>query len=148
MIGSVYSLKVDPERYEYYVGGELVTEDVYHDCRSQNIQKETMKFSCFELTCAYPITAEQAWNLANAYWDNQDGCTEGAAGTVYVTRIVLVDTPDTDTDCYRVALRTEGYSGGGVEGYECLPPHSIREMGEISVNAFSGEIMPLPDPTA
>lgn len=99
-----------------------------------------MKFSQFELTCSYPITAEQAWNLANAYWDNQDGRSEGDLGCVYTARIVLIDTPNSETDYYRVAFQVDCNTGGALEGYECMPPRSIKERDQIWVNAFTGEI--------
>ena len=99
-----------------------------------------MKFSQFEFACPYPISAEQAWNLANAYWDQQDGCSEGSAGTIWRAKIVLIDTPSAETNHYRFAFQIEAYSGGGLEGYECMPPHSIKEHDQILVNAFTGEI--------
>lgn len=139
---SLYSLKYseNPTKYEYFVEGAAVTEREYDTYRAHNIHKEKMKFSQFELTCSYPITAEQAWILANAYWDNQDGCREQSAGTIWTARIVLVDTPKFETDAYRIAFQVEWNSGGGLEGYECMPPHSIREHDQILVNAFTGEI--------
>lgn len=141
-IKSIYSLKhsTNPTTYEYYVGRDVVTTDEYYDYRNQNISKDKIKFSQFELSNSYPITAQQAWELANAYWDNQDGSTECAAGTVWIAKIVLIDTPTADTNYYRVAFQVESCVGGGQEGYECMPPHSIDEKDQILVNAFTGEI--------
>ena len=141
-INSVYSLEyfTNPTRYEYYVGGKAVTENEYYAYRNGNLHKEQIKFSQFELTCSYPITAEQAWGLANAYWDNQDGCTEGAAGTTFIAKVALTDTPNSESKYYRAAFQVESYSGGGLEGYECMPPHTIREIDQILINAFTGEI--------
>ncbi len=140
---SLYSLKYseNPTKYEYFVEGAAVTESEYDTYRAHNIiRKEGMNFSQFELMCSYPITAEQAWNLASAYWDNQDGCREQSAGTILTVRIVLIDTPNSETNYYRVAFQVEWNSGGGLEGYECMPPYSIREHDQILVNAFTGEI--------
>ena len=136
---SIYSLKYS-SKYEYFVEGEAVTEDEYYDYRSQIIHKDEMKFSQFELTHLYPITAEQAWNLANAYWDNQDGRSECSAGTNWTARIELIDTPSSETNYYRVAFKVEWSSNGGGEGDECKPPHSIHLHDQILVNAFTGEI--------
>ncbi len=127
-------------KYEYFVEGEAVTEDEYDTYRN-NIRYERMKFSQFELTHFYPITAEKACNLANAYWDNQDGRTDVAAGTVFTARIVLIDTPNFETNYYRVAFHVESTSNGAGEGDECKPPHHINSHDQILVNAFTGEII-------
>lgn len=142
IIKSIYSLKYseNPTKYEYFVGGESVTEHEYDDCRN-SLRKEMMEFSQFELTCSYPITSEQAWNLANAYWDNRDGLKDHAAGTVFTHRIVLIDTPNSDSDYYRVALQVELSSNGGRAGDECMPPYDMQLKDQILVNAFTGDII-------
>ena len=139
---SIYSLKYseNPTKYEYFVGEEAVGEDEYDDY-CNNIRKEMMKFSQFELTCSYPITSEEAWNLANAYWDNKDGLKDYAAGTVFIYRIVLTDIPNSDAEYYSVALQVEWKSNGGRAGDECMPPHDIQLKDQILVNAFTGEIV-------
>ena len=124
----------------YYVEGKVATSSEYYTYRNSLSFKDSVTFSPFELTCSYPVTAEQAWNLANAYWDYQDGCAECSAGTIWTARIVLIDTPNSDTDDYCFAFRVESNSGGGLEGYECVPPHSVREYDQIFVDAFTGEI--------
>lgn len=141
-VKSIYSLKYSSTatNYEYFVEGDAASEDEYYDYREQNIRKERVKFSQFEPTCSYPIIAEQAWNLANAYWDSPDGDVDAGAGTTWITRVVLTDTPNSDFDYYRVALQVEWNSGGGREGYECMPPYNIQLKEEILVNAFTGEI--------
>ncbi|MBQ8850578.1 MAG: hypothetical protein IJ011_09625 [Clostridia bacterium] len=140
-IRSIYSLKYskNPTKYEHFVEGEAVTGDEYDTYRN-NIRYERMKFSQFELTPLYPITAEQAWNLANEYWDNQDGSTEVSAGTIWTVRIVLIDTPNSDTDHYRFAFNVEWSSNGAGVGDECRPPYSVNSHDQILVNAFTGEI--------
>ena len=140
-VKSVYSLKYseNPTKYEYFVEGVAVAEDEYYDYRNQSMHKEGMKFSQFELTHLYPITAEQAWNIANEYWDNPDGKTDHAAGAVFTDRIVLIDTPDSDSDYYHVAYQVEWSSNGGKEGYECMPPYSVTIYKELFVDATTGE---------
>ena len=141
-IKSIYSLKYskNPAKYEYFVDGKATARDEYDACRYNNMRKEKVKFSQFELSCPYPVNAEQAWNLANEYWDDQDGCKDTAAGTVYTARIVLTDTPNSETDYYRFAFNIESISNGGGEGDECKPPHHVRTCDQILVNAFTGEI--------
>ena len=138
----VYSINYikNPAKYEYFIEGKSVSENEYYDYRTQNISKERMIFSWFELTNSYPITAEEAWNLANAYWDNQDGCKDAGAGTIWTVRIELIDTPNTEKDYYRAAFQVESTSNGGGEGDECKPPYQIKLYDQILVNAFTGEI--------
>ena len=140
-ISPVYSLQysANAPKYEYFVEGQAVTEDEYHQC-CWNLRKNGVDFSPFELTCSYPITAEQAWDLANAYWDYQDGIAECSAGTVVTARIVLIDTPNSDTNVYRFAFQWEWTSNGGGEADECMPPHHISSKDQILVNAFTGKI--------
>ncbi len=137
----IYSLKysANPTKYEYFVEEEAVTEDEYYAYRTDNIRYEKMKFSYFEITCSYPITAEQAWNLANEYWDNQDGRMDGAAGSVYTARIVLTDTPSADSEYYRVAFQVER-APNVMEWQGIMPPREVELKDQILVNAFTGEI--------
>lgn len=136
-VRSLYSLK-DPMLCEYFVEGEAVTAKEYHNYRN-GFRTRAMDFSYLDLTPLYPINAEQAWNLANDYWDNQDGSRDYGVGNVWTNRIVLIDIPSSDTDYYRVSLQQERYSRAQ-EGYECMPPSSIREIDQILINAYTGEI--------
>ena len=140
----IYSLEVsaNPTKYEYFVEGQVVTGNEYYDYQhDQNVHRKSVKFSQFELACSYPISAQQAWDLANAYWDDQDGCAECSAGTAWTVRIAMIDTPNSETNAYRFAFLVECNSGGGLEGYECMPPHTVREHDQILVNASTGEIV-------
>lgn len=136
-VRSLYSLK-DPMQCEYFVDGKAVTAKEYHNYRD-GFRTEAMDFSYLDLTPLYPINAEQAWNLANDYWDNQDGSRDYGVGNVWTNRIVLIDIPSSDTDYYRVSLQEEHYSKAQ-EGYECMPPRFVKEKDQILVNAFTGEI--------
>ena len=136
-VRSLYSLK-DPMLCEYFVEGEAVTCKEYYNYRD-GFRTEAMDFSYLDLTPLYPINAEQAWNLANDYWDNQDGSRDYGAGNVWTNRIVLIDIPSSDTDYYRFSLQEEHYSKAQ-EGYECMPPRFVKEKDQILVNAFTGEI--------
>ena len=139
-VRSIYGLKHSKHPDLYLVEGKAVTEAEYYDYRAAHCFKESMKFSQFEPDCSYPITAEQAWNLANAYWNYQDGRKEQSAGTIWTARIALIDTPNSETNAYRFAFQVAWNAGGGMEGYECMPPFSIREHDQILVNAFTGAI--------
>jgi hypothetical protein len=103
-VRSLYSLK-GPMQCEYFVDGEAVTAKEYHNYRD-GFRTGAMDFSYLDLTPLYPINAEQAWNLANDYWDNQDGSRDYGVGNVWTNRIVLIDIPSSDTDYYRVSIQT------------------------------------------
>ena len=141
-IKSLYMLKYNKETspiYEYYVDGKAVTHDEYEDY-TLDMRKKSISFSHFELTHSYPISAQQAWDLANEYWDNQDSRAEQSAGTIWTARIVLNDTPSSSTKYYTVTFQINWSSGGAKEGYECMPPYDISLKDQILVNAFTGEI--------
>ncbi len=141
-VQSVYSLKyIDaPAKYEYFIGDAAVTSKEFNADPETGITRKEEMFYQFELTCPYPITAQQARDLAIEYWDLQDGCGDGAAGTVFRVRIVLTDTPNAETDYYRASFQVEWRSNGGGEGDECKPPYHIESHDQILVNAFTGEI--------
>ena len=111
--------------------------DLNNDSINDNITSPSEAEKAMQV---YPITSEQAWNLANAYWDNQDGSSDCAAGTIFTARIVLIDTPNPDANYYRFAFQVEWYSSGGIDGYESMPPYHINIHDQILVNAFTGEI--------
>ena len=138
---NIYRLKFskNPTQYEYFIEGEAVTSDEYFTYRN-NIRNKRMNFSQFELTSPYLITAEEAWNLANEYWDHQDGIGECGAGTIWIAHIALIDKPNSETNDYRFAFQVKWYSGGAQDGYECMPPYDIQIKDEILVDAFTRKI--------
>jgi hypothetical protein len=85
------------------------------------------------------LTAELAWDLANEYWDNQDGCKDNAAGTVLTAKIVMIDTPNSDANYYRFAFQVEWTSNVDEEN-ESGAPYRVDTHDQILVNAFTGEV--------
>jgi hypothetical protein len=138
-IKNIYSIQyLTAEIDAYYMDGEYVTRDKYLNYYNLN-PKTRMSFSPFEWTCLYPIAAEQAWNIANTYWNDADCCVEGAAGTTIISKVVLLDTPNSDTNYYRIALQLE-YSSHVYDGWESNSPHEIRIYKQLLVNASTGKI--------
>lgn len=144
-IKSIYSLKYsekstinyyESDYYEYYINGEAVTTSEYFDF---DIYRTNMTFTPFELTCSYPVTAEQAWKSANAYWNNLNGVEDGGAGTRGVYKVVLLDTPNSDTNYYRIALQVEFSSNFDMRQFY-NPPYETRLYKQLFVNAFTGEV--------
>lgn len=142
---AVYGLAYfnDPSSYEYYVGGVAVTGSEYHATRAEAVRYGEVKFSYLDLTRQYPVTARQAWELANVYWDRQDGSREVSAGTAFTARIVLTDVPNADRNAYCFEFQVEWSSNGGGESDECMPPYDVQVHDRILVNAVTGEITTL-----
>ena len=92
-----------------------------------------------EMIGSYPVTAEQAWSLANEYWDGQNGSRDHGAGTVWTTKIVLINTPNSDSNYYRFAFQVE-WTSNVREDDESKVPYHVNSHDEILVNAFTGEI--------
>lgn len=118
------------------MGGEQISCDEYLEYYNHN-HKTRMSFSPFELTCSYPITAEQAWNLANTYWNNADGHTDCAAGTTRVRKVALLSKPSNNSTYYHIGLQLESCSHI-YDGWESLPP-KIETYKEVYINAFTGK---------
>lgn len=91
--------------------------------------------------------AEQAWNLSNEYWNHADGSHDGAAGTLVVYKVVLLDAPNADTDEYRIGLQAEFFSNHDIRK-DCNPPNEIRLYEQLLVNAFTGEVREYTEPEA
>ena len=138
-IKNIYSIQyLTAEIDAYYMGGESVTRDEFLSYYNYN-PKTRMSFSPFELTCSYPITANQAWNIANTYWNDADCREEGAAGTTIISKVVLLDTPDSDTNYYRIAWQLE-YASHSYDGWESNSPYEIEIYKQLFVNASTGKI--------
>ena len=93
-----------------------------------------------ELTNSYPVTKDQAWSLANTYWDCQDGSKDYGAGTIWSAKIVVSDTPSSDDKYYKVDFLIEWISNGGSDGDDGTTPYAVHAMDRILINAFTGEI--------
>ena len=88
----------------------------------------------------YPVTAEQAWSLANTYWDCQDGSRDYGAGTIWTAKIVVSDMPCSDMEYYTADFLIEWRSNGGRDGDDGTTPYDVQMMDRILINAFTGEI--------
>ena len=93
-----------------------------------------------EMVGSYPVTAEQAWSLANEYWDYQDGSKDYGAGTIWSAKIVVSDTPSSDDKYYKVDFLIEWISNGGSDGDDGTTPYAVHAKDRILINAFTGEI--------
>ena len=93
-----------------------------------------------EMIGSYPVTKEQAWSLANEYWDGQNGSRDQGAGTVWTAKITVSDTPSQDGKYYTADFLVEWRSNVGRDDGESAEPYDVQVMDRILINAFTGEI--------
>ena len=93
-----------------------------------------------EMIGSYPVTAEQAWSLANEYWDGQNGSRDCGAGTVWTAKITVSDTPIQDGKYYTADFLVEWRSNVGRDDGESTEPYYVQTKDRILINAFTGEI--------
>ena len=125
------------EAREYYVDGKLVTREEF--ANSGVIYRTGAVFTPLDVSCAYPISSEMAYELAFKYWGFKSDMEDGAAGSIYVSRIVIAEKPSSDHPWYHVYWQMERYSNHVPGHYYSLPPNSVYTYEELFVNAVTGE---------
>ena len=84
--------------HEYYVEGKHVTREKFRDYYDSNCRSKAIAtFSPLDISCEYPISSEKAYELASGFWGFKSGTEDGAAGTLYVLKIVILEKPNSDT---------------------------------------------------
>ncbi len=122
----------------YYMDGKQITSDEYTIYHNNN-PKSFASFSPFDISCEYPISSEDACEIASTHWRRKDGDVEGACGTTLVSRIVISEKPNDDTMSYRICMQLEAY-GHANHGWESQMP-TITVCDELLVNAITGECL-------
>ncbi len=141
VIKEIYKLKnVFEYAEEYYLDGCQVTREEY--LYYYNYKDKTWaQFSPFEFSCQYPITAEEAWNIADDYLGNMDGRSDGALGTKIVYKVVVTEKPTKDIECYKVVLQEFHYHHW-LDGWETSDPQPTYERETLFIDAITGECKP------
>ena len=127
--------------HEYYVDGKQITREEfrsYYDAIRVSGQLAT--FSPFDFSCEYPISSEKAFELASNYWGIKSGEEDGAAGSLYVSTIVILEKPNNDTLNYHIGLRWARYSTHVIDNLFGQPPSTERIYEELIVDATTGEV--------
>ena len=141
VVQEIYKLKnIFEYAEEYYLDGRQVTREEYLDYYNYN-HKTWAQFSPFEFSCPYPITAEQAWNIADDYLGNVDGHYHCAAGTTIVYKVVVTEKPTKDTEYYRVVLQEFKYCHW-IDGWQISNTKSVYELEDLFIDAITGECKP------
>ena len=132
------SLPDDEEAREYYVDGKLVTREEFANSGVIRYGMGAV-FTPLDVSCAYPISSEMAYELASKHWGFKSDREDGAAGTIYVSSIVIAKKPSNDHPWYHVYWQIEGYSNHVPDHYYSLPPKSVSTYKELLVDAITGE---------
>ena len=127
--------------HEYFVDGKQISREEFKEYyRSNCIGGNIKPFSPIDIFCQYTISAEKACELASDYWGIKDGMGDGAAGTCYLTRIVVLEKPDGYTQSYRIGWKAEGYTTHVIDYLYGQPPTKEgRIYEELIVDAVTGE---------
>ena len=141
-IKEIYRIKhISPldfyENLEFYVDGKQITRGDFLDYHKSGT---VVIFSPLDISCEYPISSEKAYELASNYWEFKSGMSEGAAGTLIVNKIVILEKPNSDTLSYRICWQMEGYRNHVPDSAYSLSPKSIIPYKQLLVNAFTGEV--------
>lgn len=125
--------------HEYFVDGKQITREEFRDYYDSNCRSKTIAiFSPLDISCAYPISSGRAYELASAFWGLKSGTEDGAVGTIYVLKIVILEKPNSDTQSYRIGCQLEGYTNHVIDGFYAQPPSSVRIYTELFVDAITG----------
>ncbi len=141
IVKEVYKIIMDPAEMTpiaYYMDGKQITSDEYSVYYSNN-PKRFASFCPFDISCEYPISSEDAFEIVSNHWRRKDGASEGACGTTLVYRIVILEKPNAYTMNYRICLQWEAYSHAN-HGWESQIPR-ITVLDELLVNAITGECL-------
>ena len=139
----IYSLRYTVPPYytdeaadEYYLNGEKTDREGFLEYYNKYGEIWT-SFSPLDISCEYPISAEDAYNIAVKYWRlNSEG--EGALGTTIMSKAILLEKPYGDSGYYRIGLKLEHYYHHS-DGWESGSPHYEYIYKELLVDAFTGE---------
>ncbi|MBE6553075.1 MAG: hypothetical protein E7666_01905 [Ruminococcaceae bacterium] len=133
--------------HTYFVEGNLTTREEFMDYYDSNCRdQEVAIFSPLDISCAYPVSSEEACEIASRYWGFKSGTEDGAAGSLYLLKIVILEKPNRDTQGYRVGYQWERYSTHVIDSCYAQPPSSVTVYKELIVDAFTGTVRDYVEP--
>ena len=129
----------DGDDHEYYVNGKQITSEEFRNHNlSDWICQTSVVFSPLDLSCEYPISSEEACELASKYWEFESGMGDGAAGSWYVNKIVILKKPSRASQYYRIGWQAERYTNHVIDSCYAQPPTSISIYEELYIDAYTG----------
>ena len=119
---------------EYYIGDKQVTKEDILKYIEDN-PKTRIEFSSLEVSWQKNITNEEALQIASEYWEIEDGFTDYGVGSMWVYRILILDSPSSAFGYYHIGLQVDHYGRDGNDLRVLLE----SSMEHLFVNAVTGE---------
>ena len=119
---------------EYYIGDKQVTKEDILKYIEDN-PKTRIEFSSLEVSWQKNITNEEALQIASEYWEIEDGFTDYGVGSMWVYRILILDSPSSAFGYYHIGLQVDHYGKDRNDRRILLE----SKMEYLFVNAATGE---------
>lgn len=125
---------------EYYIGGKQVTnEEILKYFESD--QKTKVQFSLLDARWLGKISYEEAFEIADEYWNMIDGNVNGACGTSIFNKIIPAESSALSGEYYSFIWQQTEYHHSE-EGWEGRPPSRIISREGVRVNICTGRCEP------
>lgn len=93
---------------EYYIEDNQVTQEEF--LKNINDGPELrLQFNPLEVSWQKKITSEEALQIASEYWGIEDGFTDYGAGSMWIHRIMILDSPSSAEGYYHIGLQIDHY---------------------------------------
>ena len=120
---------------EYYVEGKPVTQKELQKYIEDN-PKTRLVFLPLEVSWQNKISQSEAIELAEEYWETEDGFTDYGAGSKWVYHIILLDDRSSvENGYYHIGLQVDHYGRDGNDLRVLLS----SSLEHLFVNAVTGE---------
>lgn len=93
---------------EYYIEGKQVSQEEFLKNINDGLEFR-LQFEPLEVSWQKKITSEEALQIASEYWGIEDGFTDYGAGSMWIQRILILDSPSTAWGYYHIGLQTNHY---------------------------------------
>ena len=119
---------------EYYIEDKQVTREEF--LKNINYGPEFwLQFEQLEVSWQKKITSEEALQIASEYWGTEDGFIDYGAGSMWIYRIMILDSPSSAWGYYHIGLQVDHY---GRDGNDLRVLLSSR-MEHLFVNSVTGK---------
>ena len=119
---------------EYYIEGKQVTKEEFLKHINDN-RESRLQFEPLEVSWQKKITDEEAIQIASEYWGIEDGFTDYGAGSMWIYRIMILDSPSSAWGYYHIGLQKDHYG----RDHNDLRVLSESSMEHLFVGSVTGE---------
>ena len=93
---------------EYYMEGDQVTKEEFLKNINYGLELR-LQFNPLEVSWQKKITSGEALPIASEYWGIEDGFTDYGAGSMWIHRIMILDSPSSAWGYYHIGLQIDHY---------------------------------------